>query len=120
MNTRLRKAGMLAALLSCLVLCGCGSTSEYWQPEQQVTEQPLQASRAEGAVTAGWLEVRLTQQVLRRESPVERLTLLHEKLESTVDWDGVAMTVVYILGSLLVLGIYLFFAADAWTRKDDE
>lgn len=116
----LRGTGTVLALCACLVLCACGSTTEFWQPETKVSEEPRGEITPEASVTGGWLEVRLTQPVQETRTPIERLTLLHEEVESTVDWDGLGMTFIYILGSLVILGLYIFVAAGWWNSDEDD
>lgn len=120
MSRTLRALGIALALCACLVLCGCSSTTEFWQPDTQVVEEPRGEIQPEASVTGGWLEVRLTRPVQETRTPVERLSLLHEEVESTIDWDGLAMTVIYIVGSLVILGLYIFVAADWWHGDEDD
>lgn len=109
----------MAALVACVVIAGCGSTTEYWKPDTVVEETVMAPPRTEISRTAGWLEVRRTQSVEETRRPVERMQLLHEKLVSTVAWDDLGMVVMYILGSVVVLAIYVFLYASAWDGGDD-
>lgn len=76
--------------------------------------------RTEVSHTTGWLEMRLTRPTKEQRTKVERLTLLHEEHESTIDWDGVAMTIIYILGSLVILGINALIYFTAIDNDEDE
>ncbi len=111
---------MILALYACAILAGCGSTSEFWQPETQIDDRPLGPARATPNTTAGMLEVRLTQNVERQTTPVERLTLLHEEVDMTFDWDSAGMILLYIVGSVLVAVIYLFAGTSTFRPEDEE
>lgn len=120
MQNALRRLGIAGALVACLILCGCGSTTEFWKPETAVEQTELAAPQTAVSRTSGWLEVRVTQQVREKWTPVERLQLLHEKVVSTIEWDDVGMVTLYVLGSVVLAALYLFLYAASWWEDDSE
>ena len=123
-SQRMFKLGLTLALLAAVVLTlpACGiSDSERWDAEVLVEEQPLEELKFAESFTAGKLTLTVTQKTRTRETPVERLTIVHEETYMEFDFDNFGLVFFSILGGVISVGLYFVFAFVVFdTTKDDE
>lgn len=113
MSQRLTNLGLPLAFCAALILTlpAC-SSSEFkrWDPEVIVDEEPVDEAKFIETVTAGKLTLTATRTFRTRETPIERLTLVHEETYSDMDWDNFGLTFFAILGGIVSVGLYFIFA----------
>lgn len=102
----MRVLAVMLALCASLA-AGCHSTQESWHPEIQVEETSLGPPRCEGQTAGGNLRLRLFETVREVSTPVLRLYLTHEFLESTINWEDVGLGFLYVVGGVVVVTVYL-------------
>jgi len=118
---RANSGWVLAVVASLILCCGCGTTStEYWVAEESETTQPLARPEYVEIRQAGNLELTVTQQTRTTRQLVERLYIERKQRYSDVEWDTVGWVTFSILGSIIVLALYvlLFALADGVTDED--
>jgi hypothetical protein len=118
----LQRIGLPLALCAVLVLVlpGCGGTEEMWTADTIVEEQALEPMKFSDSVAAGRLQITITQKVHARETPIERLSLVHTEAYSDFDWDGFGLVFFSILGGIASIGLYFVFAFAVFPDNDDE
>ena len=113
MSRRVFNLGLLLSLCAALILTlpACsGSQMEQWDAEVLSEVQPLEPPKFKEEVTAGKLTLTATQKVRARETPIERLTILHEESYSDIDWDNVGLVVFSILGGIVSIAFWSMVA----------
>jgi hypothetical protein len=120
---KLQRIGLPLALCAALVLVlpGCGGgAEELWAADTIVEEQALEPMKFSETVAAGRLQITITQKVHARETPIERLSLVHTETYSDFDWDGFGLVFFSILGGIASIGLYFVFAFAVFPDNDDE
>jgi len=120
-SRRVFNLGLLLSLCAALILTlpACsGSQMEQWDAEVLSEVQPLEPPKFKEEVTAGKLTLTATQKVRARETPIERLTILHEESYSDIDWDNVGLVVFSILGGIVSIGLYFVFGFVVFKKSD--
>lgn len=116
----MHRLGLIASLVACLWLVGCGGTTERWERETTVDTEKLGEPAVESVRQSGALEVRLRQRVRQTTTQVNRLYLEVTSVESDVDWGGVALTFVYVLGAITLAALYIVIYALSHAWADDQ
>jgi hypothetical protein len=118
----LQKTGLPLALCAALILTlpACGGPEEIWEPETLIEETAVEPIRFSENVTAGKLTLTATQKVSARETPVERLTLVHTDQWTDFDWDTFGLTFFAILGGIVSIGLYFLVAFVVLDPNEDE
>jgi hypothetical protein len=117
----IQRIGLPLALFAALILAGCsGGPTEVWTADTLVEEQPLEPVKFEENVAAGRLQLTVTQKVRARETPIERLTLLHEESYAEFDWDDAGLVFFSILGGIVSVGLYFLFAFVVYNPDDEK
>ena len=123
MSERSFKLGLLlsfcAAMILTLPACA-GSQTEQWNAEVLTEVQPLEPAKFKEDMTGGKLTLTMTQKVRAQETPVERLTILHEDSYSDIDWDNVGLVFFSVLGGLVSIGLYFLFGFVVFKKPNDE
>jgi hypothetical protein len=120
---KLQRIGLPLALCAALVLAlpGCGGgAEEHWISDTIVEQQALEPIKFDENVAAGRLQITITQKVRARETPVERLSLVHTETYSDFDWDGFGLVFFSILGGIASIGLYFVFAFVVFPGDDEE
>lgn len=122
MNSRLLRIGLPLALYACAVLTlpSCGGTEEIWEPEIVAEETPLGPMRFQETPAPGQVKLTVTQETRTLETPVERLTLLHEETYGDIDWDSFGLVFWSVLGGIASIGLYFLFAFVIFDETDNE
>ncbi|MDC1141578.1 hypothetical protein OAU50_00680 [Planctomycetota bacterium] len=88
-----------------LFTTGCGVTqTERWDADVEVIETPSAPEIVESRVEGTHLHVSISQPVIVKKRPIERLTMLYEKTFSDVDWEGVGGVFLIGLGGAIIVG----------------
>ena len=121
-HKRLIRIGLPLALYACAVLTlpACGGTQEVWQPETQVEETPLGPMKFQETPAPGRVKLTVTRETRTRETPAERLTLVHEETSADFDWDSFGLVFWSVLGGIASVGLYFLFAFVIFDSTDDD
>lgn len=120
---KLRRFGLPLALCAALILTlpGCGGgAEEMWTADTLVDEQPLEPVKFEESFAAGRLQLTITQKVRAKETPIERLTLVHNETYADFDWDEFGLVFFSILGGIISIGLTFVLAFVVYAPDDDE
>lgn len=122
MQTRLLRIGVPLALYACAVLTlpSCSSVDEVWEPEPQVEVTRLEPMRFKETAAPGKVALTVTQKTRTRETPMERLVLVHEETFADFDWDSFGLVFWSVLGGIASVGLYFLFAFVIFDTTDDE
>jgi hypothetical protein len=112
--------GWLFAMLAMLVLSGgCGVTSsERWVAEDRVEVRPLAAPEFDEHRGVGHLELRVTQETETILTPIERKYLDYSEVYSNVDWEEAGFVTMAVLGSVLL--VFLYVMLFTFGEYDDD
>lgn len=118
----MNRLGLIASLVACLWLAGCGGTTRRWELESSVDRQPVGERSIETTRRSGALEIRLQQRVRETTTQIKRLYLDVNRVESTVDWGSVGLTFVYVLGGIVLGALYIVIYAlgHAWANDGNN
>jgi hypothetical protein len=103
-----------------ITLPACGGTQEIWQAEVIVDETPLEPMRFRESAAQGSLTLTGTRKTHTRETPVERLTLLHSETYADFDWDSFGLVFWSVAGGLVTIGLYILFAFVIFDFHGDD
>lgn len=122
MQTRLLRLGLPFALYACLVLTlpACSGTEEIWEPQVEVEETPLGPMRFQETPGPGTVRLTATQETRTRETPVQRLIILHEETYADFDWDSFGLVFWSVLGGIATVGLYFLFAFVILDPPDED
>ena len=68
----------------------------------------------------GKVKLTVTQETQTRETPIERLTLVHEESYADFDWDSFGLVFWSVVGGIASIGLYFLFAFVIFDPSDDE
>ncbi|MBZ0134923.1 MAG: hypothetical protein K8I27_00955 [Planctomycetes bacterium] len=122
MKNRLLRIGLPFALYACAILTlpSCSSVDEVWEPEALVEETHLGPMHFKETAAPGKLNLTVTQKTRTRETPMERLVLVHEETFADFDWDSFGLVFWSVLGGIASVGLYFLFAFVIFDTTDNE